>query len=295
MLNYLRVFIKVVEKGSFSKAADVLHMAPSSVARNIDSLEKELNTCLFERSTRQLKLTDKGLTLFDGAQKIITDADHLKSALSNNKFEVEGRLRISAFESFGRLYICPLIPDFLNQYPKVDIEIELENKVVDLFSEDIDVAIRVGEPQDSQLKARKLLSNHTLICASPGYLKKYGEPTTPDDLQKHNCLLLSSQRQRTYWHFKKGNKNSKVPVNGNLKSKGGTPLFTACHQGLGIIQISNWMVAESINSGNLVALLTDWESNLNESTSGDVYAVYKPRTYPNPLVRVFIDYLVRAC
>lgn len=292
MLNYLRVFIKVVETGNFSKAAAVLNVAPSSVARNINALERELSFDLFERSTRHLRLTTKGEVFFDGALKIIKDADNLKAELSDNTIDLEGRLKISAFESFGRIHICPLISEFLTQHPKVRIEIELNNKIVDLYTDDIDVAIRVGIPKDSGLKARKLASNHTQICASPSYIEKYGLPTKPEQLQEHNCLTLQNGRQRTYWFFRQKHQNIKIQVDGNLVSKGGTPILSACKEGLGVIQISNWMVSDLIQTGDLVTILGDWESNLSEDTSGDIYAVYKSRSYQNPLVRAFIDFIV---
>lgn len=191
MLKLTRIFIKVAELGSFSKAAKVLNMAPSSVTRSIDSLESELNVALFKRSTRQLLLTDKGHIFLEGAFKLVASSDSLRMLMMADNREPEGSLRVSVFESFGRLSVCPVIPEFLEKYPKIKIEIELENKIVDLAGENIDVAIRVGTPEDSNLKARKLLPNHTFICASPGYLLSNDRIEKPDDLSSHNCLLLN--------------------------------------------------------------------------------------------------------
>lgn len=292
MLKLTRVFIKVVELGSFSKAAKVLNMAPSSVTRCIDKLEDELGVTLLKRSTRQLLLTDKGAIFLNGSNKLVSDSDHLLMSLSNQSIEPKGNLRISTFESFGRLNICPLIPEFLERYPNIHIEIELDNKVVDLGGENIDLAIRIGIPEDSSLKSRKLLSNHTHICASPNYLSKHDDIEQPQDLSFHNCLLLNQQRQRTYWYFKNANRNIKVPVNGNLKSKGGTPLLEAALQGLGVVQLAKWMVIDFVNSGDLVICLKDWESLLNENSNGNIYAIYKHNPYPNPNIRLFIDYLI---
>jgi DNA-binding transcriptional LysR family regulator len=163
MLKSTRIFIKVVELGSFSKAAKVLNMAPSSVTRCIDNLESELGCTLLKRSTRQLLLTDKGHVFLSGSNKLVADSDYLLKSLSNKNMEPDGSLRISTFESFGRLNICPIIPEFLEKYPKINIEIELDNKMVDLAGENIDLAIRIGIPEDSSLKSRKLLSNHGCI------------------------------------------------------------------------------------------------------------------------------------
>jgi len=292
MLASTRIFLKVVELGSFSKAAKVLNMAPSSVTRNIDNLESELKATLFTRSTRQLLLTDKGHIFLDAALKLVADSDALLSLMSNNNEEPQGDLRISVFESFGRLKVCPIIPEFLKKYPKINIEIELENKMVDLSGENIDLAIRVGVPPDSGLKSRVLTPNHTLVCASPDYLSKHKIIKHPDDLSSHNCLLLNHERQRTYWHFKNSRGNIKVLVQGNLKSKGGTPLLEAALAGLGVIQLSNWVVSDYVSNGTLIVCLKEWEPSFNKSSSGNVYAVYKQNTYANPIIRLFIDYLI---
>lgn len=292
MLNLIRVFIKVVELGSFSKAATVLSMAPSSVARNIDSLEEELSVTLFKRSTRQLLLTEDGQQFYEGAGKVLADADNLIASMHQINLEPEGILKISAFESFGRQCISPLLPEFLQRFPKVKIEIELDNQLVDLNSENVDLGIRIGRPSDSCLRARMLLTNHTLLCASPDYLAKNGPPKVPADLSNHNCLLLDNDRQRTYWHFHKKNQHLKVPVQGNLSSKGGTPLLDAAVGGAGIVLMSSWMMVDLIREGKLVVCLPEWQPSLHEGSSGEIFAVYHGSKYPRPVLRAFIDFLV---
>lgn len=292
MLKSARVFLKVVELGSFSKAAKVLNMAPSSVTRAIDNLESELKSELFKRSTRQLLLTDKGYIFLEGATNLVSNCDSILMSMTDTHKEPEGNLRISVFESFGRLSVCPIIPEFLKKYPKITIEIELENKMVDLAGENIDLAIRVGMPKDSSLKFRNITPNHTFICASPDYLSKNDCIKKPEDLSAHNCLLLNQERQRTYWHFKKNRRNTKVLVRGNLRSKGGTPLLEAALCGLGVVQLSSWVVSDYVKSGQLMVCLQDWEPLLNEQSSGSVYAVYKQGIYKNPIVRLFLDYLI---
>ncbi|MBL4781677.1 MAG: LysR family transcriptional regulator [Porticoccaceae bacterium] len=292
MLKPVRIFLKVVELGSFSKAAKVLNMAPSSVTRAIDNLEQELKSELFKRSTRQLLLTDMGHIFLEGASNLVSDCDSLLMSMAGSNKEPEGSLRISVFESFGRLSVCPIIPEFLKKYPKIAIEIELENKVVDLAGENIDLAIRIGTAKDSSLIFRNIIPNHTFVCASPDYLSKNENIEKPEDLSLHNCLLLNQERQRTYWHFKKNRRNVKALVCGNLKSKGGTPLLEAALCGLGVVQLSNWIVSDYVKSGQLVVCLRDWEPLLNEQSSGIVYAVYKQGIYKNPNIRLFLDYLV---
>ncbi|MDW6001294.1 LysR family transcriptional regulator [Vibrio mangrovi] len=291
MLSSIRIFLKVVEVGSFSKAAAVLNMAPSSIARSIDNLEKQLGVTLFERSTRALRLTERGGEYCSGAQKLIDDYDQLCSGLSDTSV-AKGKLRVSVFESFGRVVVCPVLGEFLQRYPEIELEVELENQVVDLYQSDVDIAIRVGQPVDSRLKARVLTPMKTVVCAAPEYLTRHGVPDEPAELAQHNCLVMNRGRQQTFWHFSRRRQQKKVLVNGNLQSRGGTPLLAAALTGGGIVQLSNWMVAGHIRRGELIPVLTDWTPSLREQTDGSVYVLYKQTHYPNPLVRLFIDYLI---
>ncbi len=292
MLDLIRVFIKTVDSGSFSKTGLVLNMAPSSIARNIDSLESELGVTLFKRSTRKLLLTEDGQQFLSGATKLLSEADDLIASMQQMNMEPEGVLRISVFESFGRQCISPILPEFLQRYPKVKVEIDLDNQLVDLNSENVDVGIRIGRPSDSCLYARMLLTNHTLLCASPDYLAKNGTPNKPEDLINHNCLLLDNDRQRTYWYFHKNKQNLKIPVRGNLSSKGGTPLLEAAIYGGGIVQMSSWMMTNLIKEGKVTVCLPDWQPSLHEGSSGEIYAVYHGSKYPRPALRAFIDFLI---
>jgi len=292
LLDLIRIFIKTIDCGSFSKAGTILNMAPSSVARNIDNLEIKLGVTLFKRSTRSLLLTQDGQQFLEGAEKLLTDADSLISSMNQVNVEPEGILKISVFESFGRLCISPILPEFLNRYPKVKVSIDLDNQMVDLNSENIDIGIRIGRPADSCLHARMLSANETLLCASHKYLAQHGIPKKPEELIKFNCLLLDNDRQRTYWHFNKKNKYIKVPVQGNLRSKGGTPLLEAAVAHGGIVQMSDWMLKDLIAANKLTVCLPDWTSSLHEGSSGDIYAVYHGSKHPKPVIRAFIDFLI---
>jgi len=301
MLTLIRTFIKVADLGSFSKAAQVLNLAPSSITRSINKLEAELDVRLFKRSTRALILTEEGQQFYPRAEKLLEDADGLVSSMQGTRLEPEGTLRISAFEGFGRAFISPLLPEFLSRYPKLKVEIELDNQIVDLNSENVDLGIRIGLPADSNLHARLLLTNKTLLCASPYYLEQQGIPTTPEELSEHNCLTLNRDRKKTYWHFcnvgagnnsKSHSDYKKIAVSGNISSKGGTPLVEAAVNHGGLVLISSWMVKDLIEDGKLVQCLADWQGSLFEESSGIIYAVYQGNKYLKPSLRVFIDFLV---
>lgn len=297
MLDLIRIFLKVADLGSFSKTGQVLHLAPSSITRSINKLEAELDVRLFKRSTRALVLTEEGHQFYQRAGHLLDEADGLVSSMQGSRSEPEGRLRISAFEGFGRAFISPLLPEFLSRCPKVTIELELDNQIVDLNSENVDLGIRIGLPSDSNLNARLLLANKTILCASPSYLKNHGIPTIPEDLSEHNCLTLNRDRQRTYWHFRNTNSHKqseykKIIVDGNITSKGGTPLVEAAVNHGGIVLISSWMVKDLIKEGKLVSCLPDWQGSLFEESSGVIYAVYQGNKYLKPSLRVFIDFMV---
>ena len=293
MLNLIRTFIKVADLGSFSKAAQVLNLAPSSITRSINKLEAELDVRLFKRSTRALVLTEEGNQFYRRADKLLEDADSLISSMQGTRSEPEGILRISSFEGFGRAFISPLLPEFLKRHPKLKVEIELDNHIIDLNSENVDIGIRIGMPADSNLNARLLLANSTMLCASPSYLEQSGTPIKPEDLLEHNCLVLNRDRQTTHWHFRKSKTDyKKVSVTGNLSSKGGTPLVEAAINHGGIVLISSWMVKDLISEGKLVQCLPDWQGSLFEGSSGVIYAVYQGNKYLKPSQRVFIDFLV---
>lgn len=294
MLEAIRVFIKAAECGSFSKTGAILGMSPSSVSRQIDKLEKDLATKLFKRSTRHLALTHSGEALLERATKVVFDLEAAFKAVRPELNEAAGNLRVSVFESFGRLCVCPVIPAFLTQHPKVTLELLLDNQMADLYKDEVDLAIRIGRPEDSQLKARKLVENRMSLCASPEYLARYGVPTKPGDLADHNCLVLSRSRRVVWWHFRQGEETEKVRVSGSLTSVGGTPLLEAGIQGLGLMMLPQWMVASHINSGAMVSVMKKWKPSLYAGGSGDVYAVYLDDPNTKPTIRSFIDYLLAS-
>ncbi|WP_349237029.1 substrate binding domain-containing protein [Photobacterium damselae] len=183
-------------------------------------------------------------------------------------------------------------PKFLAQYPEVKVEIELENRMVDINSENIDLGIRIGRPVDSGLHARMLLPNQTWLCASPTYLANSEPLNSPHDLENHNCLLLNNDRQKVYWYFNNGKQCLRVSVAGNITSKGGTPLVEAAIAHGGVVLMSNWMMVDLVKEGKLIRCLPNWHSSLHEGSSGEIYAVYSGSKFPRPALRAFIDFLV---
>ena len=294
MLDRIRILAQVVESGSFSRAARALNLAPSSVTRTIDSLEQQLGVPLFKRSTRQLVLTEQGEYFLARSVPLLEEAEQLVQSLQPLHVAPRGPLRVSVFESFGAAWLAPQLPAFLARYPGVRVEIEFDNRLVDLDADNVDVAIRIGRPTDSSLHARHLLANRTLLVASPAYLAQHGEPVHPDELASHNCLIRGQGRQRQHWYFQRGPERRKIAVQGNLASVGGTPLLCAAQAGCGLLLLSSWMVQQGIDDGSLRQLLPDWQASPYEDRHDEIFAVFRGGRFLKPQTRTFIDFLIEV-
>lgn len=291
MLDLLRTFTIVVECGSFSGASLRLNLNASSLARQLDRLENELGQKLLVRSTRQLKLTPAGEVFLPQAKQLVAGWDGARASVCDQTGEVRGTVSITVFDGFGRQHITPIIPVFLAQYPKAQVMLSLDNRVVDLHQEPYDLAIRIGNPGDNTLKCRKIAENMTALVASPDYLERHGHPTHPDDLRQHNCLTLSRPRQQVWWHFQKGNLRRKILAEGNFASPGGDPLKDMALQGLGITLLAHWLLRDHVLRGELELLMPDWQGHLNETGSGDIHLLWSPEAAMRPVVRAMIDFL----
>ncbi|MGY6038857.1 LysR family transcriptional regulator [Aeromonas sp. AE23HZ002T15] len=294
MLDRIRILAQVVESGGFSRAARALNLAPSSVTRTIDSLEQQLGVPLFKRSTRQLVLTEQGEYFLARSIPLLEEADQLVQSLQPLSGAPRGGLRVSVFESFGAAWLAPRLPLFLARYPEVRLEIELDNRLVDLDAENVDVAVRIGRPLDSGLHARRLLANRTLLVASPAYLAQHGELAHPDELASHNCLIRGQGRQRQHWYFEREAQKRRVPVQGNLASIGGTPLLCAAKAGCGLLLLSSWMVQQGLDDGSLLPVLPEWQASPYEDRHDEIYAVFRGGRFLKPQTRAFIDFLIEV-
>jgi DNA-binding transcriptional LysR family regulator len=291
LLDAIRVFIKVAELGSFSQAGKALHMAPSSIARQVDSLEKDLQATLLKRSTRQLTLTDQGMKLLSEAETLIAHSERVENLFREDQSTLSGTLVVSSFESLGRTKICPLLPEFLERYPDIHLDFQLENRMSDLYSENVDIGIRIRLPQDSTLKARKLFGKKSVLIAGAQYSEKLSLPETPEEVAEHNCVIVGDHKQRNYWYFKRGDENLRVQIQGNISSKGSTPLMPLVNSGNALAIMPMWMVEEGINTGDLIQVLPDWQCTISKESDLDVYAVYLNTRFIKPQVRAFLDFL----
>ncbi|MET0100983.1 MAG: LysR family transcriptional regulator [Sedimenticola sp.] len=287
VLPYFETYAAVVEEGSFTAAAEALGVSKSVVSKQVSHLEKHLGVQLLQRTTRRLHLTQAGEVFASYTQRIMSEVREAEQSVLPLQSEPQGRLRISAPESLAVSLLPDALLRFQQSFPKLELEVHITGRFVDLVEEGIDVALRVGELEDSSLVARLLMPCSFHACASPEYLKKYGSPEHPDELINHNCLVYSQGPQSDSWFFQDTDgKGFNVKVEGNLRSDTGNLLMNAALNGNGIFIGPTYMVASAIKEGRLKTVLGDYAP----ATSG-LYAVYPYSKLVSKKVRAFVDYL----
>jgi len=287
----MRLLTEVVEGGNFSAAARALGMAPSSVARAIGALEDELGVRLLQRTTRKLSLTEAGRLYHERSKRILAEVDDARLSVTQLEAEPRGMLRLSVPVTFGRLHIAPALPEFLAGYPAVRIDLSLTDAFIDLVEEGVDLAIRIGELQDSSLIARRLARNARVICGSPGYFARTGMPTAPEDLGQHNCLAYKRQSNRALWRLRDREQTYEVEVKGSLWANNADALQIAALAGLGLAILPTWMVGEDVRQGALRVAFADYQVSPG-ALDTSIYAVFPYSRHLSPKVRALVDFLV---
>lgn len=285
----MAVFAKVVEEGSFSSAARALKLTPSAVSKQIGRLEDRLGVRLLNRTTRQLSATEEGDAFYQRCVRILTDMEEAELAVSQRHAAPRGTLRVNCGVAFGKHQISPMIPEFLERYPEVNVEMTLTDALADLVEEGQDIAIRFGKLQDSSMVARQLAVSRRAICCSPEYLKRMGEPRHPADLNSHNRLGFATAIHLNEWIFKLED-GSEFPVRaeGNFTANNGETIHEMVLAGLGIARLAEFLVAPEVQEGKLVRLLTPYYRDVEVP----INAVYPTRRHLSPKVRAFVDFLV---
>lgn len=286
----LNLFLRVLDLGSISAAARSLDLSVAVASQRLKRLERSLGVRLLHRTTRQLRPTPEGIALAEQGRSLVEDLEVLTSSLSNTAKGVAGTLRVTIPASFGRQYISPLLPQFMARHPRLRLHIDLSDQMRDLVGEGLDLAIRIGTLKDSELVATRLASNRRVLCASPDYLRRHGVPKKPDDLAKHECLLMAVSRDSTdSWHLRgPDGEETTVRLKSRVKSNLGEVIRDAALGGLGIALHSTWHVSEDLRAGRLKLVLPDYQ--LPESA---IYAVMPERRLVMPRVRAFVDFLTQ--
>ena len=287
-LAAMQVFIRVVETGGLSAAGRALGLAPSSVSRRIGELEDMLGVQLLRRTTRKLSLTEAGETYYERSRDIVRAVEEANLAVTAKRAGPSGILRVTAPSSLARLHVAPAVAAFHWQFPAVKVVMVVGDRVVDIVGEGLDIAIRIGQLEDSSLIARKVAESRRLVCASPAYLKQAGIPKHPDELFDHACLTFRRHPGSNVWQFRKDGEKIEVQATGPFFADDGETLGAAACAGLGLILVPEWLVGVEISAGNLVEVLADYAP---DPASTPLHAVYAPGPYVPPKVRAFVDFL----
>jgi len=285
----LQVFVKVAATGSLSGAARDMNLSQSMATKHVAALEKRLGISLFHRSTRRLSLTEAGRNYLESAERILTELEAADSAVSADRFEPRGLLRISVPVSFGTHQIAPSLHEFCKRHPHLNVELGLNDRLVDLAEEGWDLAVRVGTLESSALLARRLAPCRTVVATAPSYLKAHGTPKTIEDRKHHNCLgyTLSRTTGAGRWLF--GTRPEKiVEVTGNVRANNGDSLRAAAVAGLGIIYEPTFIVGDDLRAGTLISIELDRPT----IEYGGIYVVHRFDRNPPAKVRAFIDFML---
>lgn len=287
-LTGFRIFARVVELGSFSKAADDLVVSQSTVTKHIAWLESHLGARLLNRNTRGISLTEGGGLYYERCKAILKDVDDADAAVGRHSGALTGTLRISTSVAFGRRVVAPMLIEFMQQQPQLKIDITCEDAYVDLVSRGIDVALRMGRLADSSLGGRYIGSNPWVMVASPGYLAEHQTPRTPKDLNNHDCIVYSSVQGDAIWQIRsREGEIHAVVVNGRLRSNNLSTLLSAVQLNLGIAILPTYVASSSLKSGQTVRILEDYILPEQE-----LHAVFPSPKFVPQKVTAFIHFLM---
>ena len=285
----MRVFAAVVDAGSFVRAADALELSKTAVSRHVSELEARLGVRLLHRTTRKLSLTPEGQVFHARCKSLLGAVEAAEAEITAGSVQPSGVLRLNVPVTFGLMHLAPLWPDFMERFPQVTLDVSLADRVVDLVEEGFDLAVRIAQLSSSTLVSRQLATTRMVLCASPEYLSRHGEPKRPADLADHRVLAYSLFHQGEHWSFDGPQGRETVKINPSLRTNSGDTCRAAALAHQGVILQPSFLVGEELRRGELVEVLRGYRS-------GDmgIYAVYPSRQHLAPKVRAMVDFLVEA-
>ncbi|OKY26405.1 LysR family transcriptional regulator [Thalassotalea sp. PP2-459] len=282
-IDHLKLFIRIAATHNISMAGHELGLSPAVASAHINKLEDGLGVRLIHRTTRKVSLTEEGKAFLPHAEDVVASVGAARASVGAGSISPIGTLRVAAPASFGRMHLLPALNDFFVRYPDLTIDLKLSDTIIDLVEGGFDIAIRNSALKDSSLIARKLAPDNRILCASPNYLAKYGEPKSPDELIFHQCITLMGLEN---WSFQTEKGQFNIKVKGKFRTDNGEAVRDACTNGLGITINSRWSAYQKIKSGELVQILKDYPLVSNTA----IWAIYPSSRLLAPKVRAFIDY-----
>lgn len=287
-LQAMEVFVQVVDAGGFTRAAEMLQMPKATVSTLVQGLEATLSAKLLHRTTRQVTVTTDGAAYYERCLRILSDVRDAEESLSRTRLSPSGRLRVDAPTGLSSEILVPALPGFFERYPDIMLELGSSDRPVDLVEEGVDCAVRGGELWDTNLIARRVGVVNFLTGASPGYLEKYGTPQHPRDLERHRCVnYFSAKNGKVYdWDFTRGDERYDVPMRGVIALNDSNAYVEAGLAGLGIIQMTDYLVYKHVETGRMVQILPDWHSD-----PLPIHVVYPQNRHLSAKVRVFVEWV----
>jgi DNA-binding transcriptional LysR family regulator len=285
--NEMGVFERVVERGSFAAAAEDVGLSPSAVSKLVARLEQRLGVRLINRTTRSLALTAEGKIYLNRSREILAAIEATEAEIASARLSPSGRLRVQAPPVMIGDHFGPALSDFLARYPRLTVEFLVTNRPIDLVAENVDVAMRTGSLPNSSMVATKVIDLTQFICASPEYLARHGRPKVPEDLGRHQCLILNGIPDPAVWTFRKGSERVAVEIKGAVSADSSDVLLRLAVEGVGIVRLGELAVARALRNGLLEPLLLD----MQVSEGYPLWALMPPGRQRSPKVKVFLDFL----
>ena len=285
------MFVAVVETGSFAGAARRMGVSSGQASKLVSALERELGVQLLKRTTRALAVTEVGQAYFERMKLLLDELESLDNSVRNLASAPGGRLRLTAPLSFGQLRLVPLLLEFMGAYPDIQLDVDLSDNLRQLVDDGFDLAIRVGNPADSSLIARKLCDVRVMPVAAPAYLARHGVLEHPDQLLQHTCIIDSNFRDPTSWRFRSAESGQTltVAVSGTFRISNGEACLAAAEAGLGVALVPDFIAHDALQRGSVRRLLEGWDDR-----PFGVYAIYPPARHLARKVRALVDYLADA-
>lgn len=284
-LSEMHFFVVVVDSGSISEAANRIGTAKSVVSRRLQQLEKRLGVTLIERG-RRMYLTQPGTIFYEYCVQIIADIREAEEAVQSFATNLNGRLRLAVPMSFGHRYLTPVLADFSQRYPELNMDIQYEDRIVNLHEEGFDVAIRIGELPDSSLISRTITTNRHVICASPGYLAEYGEPLVPQDLEHHQALLYTHREPHGMWSLPVKDTLESFRVQSRLRTNDAYQLMESAIAGMGLAILPAFLAVDAILTGALQIIMPNFSPH-----GGEIAIVYRQSMRASPKIEVLSHFL----
>ncbi len=286
-LKAMQVFVEVARRHGFAPATKNLGLSTSQVNRHIQNLESEFNVQLFNQTTRHLSLTPAGKGLLGPCQRITSDFDSLVHSSYYEQGEPHGQLRVTMPAFIAHELSKTILPSYALEHPKVDLDVIVTDRIVNLVEEGFDLAVRAGELTDSSLISRKLINLGLAVVASPGYIDKHGVPAVPTDLREHNCIVETDSPYGDLWTFNVGRKEQRIRANGNIRVNKGNTARQLALESVGLALLPDYMIQNDIQKQRLVSVLTE-----HIAYDGGIYAIYPQTRYLDAAVRSFVDVLI---